>query len=68
MALAGSGIAVAPDNLNQLTSALTDSGRFTPERTWSERLQDVIQWKVLLWILITLMGMEWIVRRWSGTY
>ncbi len=68
MALAGNGIAVAPENLNQLTSALTDSGRFTPERTWSERLQDVIQWKVLLWILITLMGMEWVVRRWSGTY
>ncbi len=68
MALAGSGIAVSPNDLEQLTRTMTASGRFTPERTWSERLQDIIQWKTLAWILLALLGAEWVVRRWAGTY
>lgn len=68
LALAAGGVAVAPAGLDSLTTLLRNSGRFTPERDLSERLQDVIQWRTLLWILLSLLSVEWIVRRWSGTY
>ena len=68
MALAAGGVAVGPNNLDSLSQVLSSSGRFTPERNWSERLLDIIKWKVLVYILIGLLSTEWIIRRWAGTY
>ncbi len=68
LALATGGTAVAPDALDSLGSTLQASGRFTPEQNISERLQDIIGWKALLLILAGLLGSEWILRRWAGTY
>ena len=47
---------------------MTASGRFTPERDWSESLQDIIKWKVLVYMLLGLLSVEWMLRRWAGTY
>lgn len=68
LSLAAGGVTVSPLQLDSLTEIMTNSGRFTPERNWSERLQDIIKWKVLLYILIGLLSTEWILRRWAGTY
>jgi hypothetical protein len=54
--------------LKDLTQALTDSGQFVPELRLSERLQDLIGWKTLLYILTFLLAAEWAIRRWAGTY
>ena len=68
LALATGGTAVAPGALDSLSATLQASERFTPEQNISERLQDIIGWKVLLLILAGLLGSEWILRRWAGTY
>ena len=54
--------------LGALTSVLTFSDRFIPELSLTETLQDLIGWKTLLMALIALLGVEWVVRRWAGTY
>ena len=68
MALSTGGMTVTPDSIDTLTAILQSSNRFTPERDISERLRDIIEWKTLLFILLGLLSMEWIVRRWAGTY
>lgn len=68
MAAATGGITVAPDGLDALTETLMASSRFTPELSLSERLQDLIGWKALLAFLVGLLAVEWLVRRWVGTY
>jgi hypothetical protein len=68
LSLSAGGVTISPTQLDSLTRTMTESGRFTPERDWSERLQDIIKWKVLLYILIGLLSTEWILRRWAGTY
>lgn len=68
MAQSTGGIAVEPARLDSLTAVLSASGRFTPERDWAERLQDIIQWKLLAYILLGLLSVEWMIRRWAGTY
>ena len=68
MSIGAGGITAMPDGLDSLTTVLGASGRFTPERDRSERLQDIIQWKTLLWMLLGLLSAEWMVRRWAGTY
>lgn len=68
MSIGAGGITAMPNDLDSLTAVLSSSGRFTPERDLSERLQDIIQWKTLLWMLLGLLSVEWIVRRWAGTY
>ena len=57
-----------PQNLDALTETLSASDHFIPELSLSERLQDLIGLKALLIALVTLLGFEWFVRRWSGTY
>jgi len=57
-----------PENLAALTETLSASDRFIPELSLSERLQDLIGLKALLMALVALLGLEWFVRRWSGTY
>ena len=57
-----------PDDLNALSETLTGSDRFIPELSLSERLQDLIGLKTLLMALVALLGIEWFVRRWVGTY
>lgn len=54
--------------LDDLTTRLAASDRFLPELTFTERLQDLISWRVLLWILLALLSLEWFARRWAGTY
>ena len=68
LSLSAGGVTVSPAQLDSLTGIMAASGRFTPERNWSERLQDIIKWKVLLYVLIGLLSTEWILRRWAGTY
>ena len=57
-----------PETLSALTETLSTSDRFIPELSLSERLQDLIGLKALLMALVGLLGLEWFVRRWSGTY
>ena len=57
-----------PENLGDLTETLSASDRFIPELSLSERLQDLIGLKSLLMALVALLGLEWFVRRWAGTY
>ena len=57
-----------PDALDALTATLSASDRFIPELSLTERLQDLIGLKALLMALIALLGVEWMVRRWAGTY
>jgi hypothetical protein len=68
VSMGAGGTTVGPLGLDALTETLTASGRFTPQQDWTERLQDVIKWKALVWLLIGLLSMEWILRRWAGTY
>ena len=62
------GQSFSPQALDELTTTLLSSGRFTPELHLSERLQDLIGWKTLLYILTLLLAAEWGIRRWAGTY
>ena len=57
-----------PNELGALTATLAASGRFIPELSQTERLQDLIGLKALLMALVVLLGAEWMVRRWAGTY
>ena len=57
-----------PEQMEELTETLTRSTGFTPELSLSQRLQDLIGWKTLLYILTLLLALEWMVRRWAGTY
>lgn len=68
VSMGAGGTTVGPLGLDALTETLTASGRFTPQQDWTERLQDVIKWKALVWLLIGLLSTEWILRRWAGTY
>ena len=54
--------------LDDLSTRLAASDRFLPELTFTERLQDLISWRALLWILLALLSLEWFARRWAGTY
>jgi len=68
LSLSAGGITISPTQLDSLTGVMTASGRFTPERDWSESLQDIIKWKVLVYMLLGLLSVEWMLRRWAGTY
>jgi len=68
MAESTGGEVFAPDELDRLQDRLAASDRFLPELTWTERLQDLIAWQALLWILLGLLSLEWFARRWAGTY
>ena len=57
-----------PEALDALTTTLSASDRFIPELSLTERLQDLIGLKALLMALVALLGVEWMVRRWAGTY
>lgn len=57
-----------PEALESLTTTLSASDRFIPELSLTERLQDLIGLKALLMALVALLGVEWMVRRWAGTY
>ena len=62
------GQAFDPEALDALAATLSASDRFIPELSLTERLQDLIGLKALLMALVALLGVEWMVRRWAGTY
>ena len=68
LATATGGELFLPSDLDALTTRLVNSNRFLPERSFTERLQDLIAWRTLLWVLLALLALEWVARRWAGTY
>ena len=68
MAKSTGGTLFSPEELMDLKAALEATDRFLPELSLTQRMQDLIGWRVLLGILLGLLTLEWVIRRWAGTY
>lgn len=68
LAVTNGGTMFAPDRLAELETALRSSDDIVTLSFERTRLSDLINVQWLLGILIVLLAVEWLLRKWSGNY
>ena len=54
--------------LNDLIEELKHRKEITSKSYEERKVRDLIDWSPLLFILLTLLSLEWFIRKWNGGY
>lgn len=68
LALENNGAMFTADEFDALEDAIRSSDQVVTLSYERTRLTDLINWRIILFILIALLSTEWLLRKWSGSY
>lgn len=68
LATENNGAMYAADAFAELENAIRSSDEVVTLSYERTRLTDLINWRIILFILIALLSIEWLLRKWSGSY